>query len=129
MHFLKVGSASANKQAARNCREWIKVRSGFLTTMPNVPHASLSPEAMRGLLGKCADEGMRPDALGNIIPYYKVCRRSRVDEAELEAELEEIKRNAQNKNNLILHKTPPDYFTSTAAYPDEIFRSGVCHLA
>ena len=36
---------------------------------------------------------------------------------------------AQNKNNLILHKTPPDYFTSTAAYPDEIFRSGVCHLA
>jgi len=53
--------------------------------MPNVRHATLLPEEMAELLERCAAEGMQPDQMNNIIPYYKVCRRSRVDAAELEA--------------------------------------------
>ena len=51
------------------------------------------------------------------MPEEKTIEVLQVDEAELEAELEEIKRNAQNKNNLGVHNKPSLLFDPLEEIP------------
>jgi hypothetical protein len=51
------------------------------------------------------------------LPEEKTVEVLQVDEAELEAELEEIKRNAQNKNNLGVHNKPSLLFDPLEEIP------------
>jgi hypothetical protein len=51
------------------------------------------------------------------LPEEKTIEVLQVDEAELEAELEEIKRNAQNKNNLGVHNKPSLLFDPLEEIP------------
>lgn len=51
------------------------------------------------------------------LPEEKTVEVLQVDEAELEAELEEIKRNAQNKNNLGVHNKPALLFDPLEEIP------------
>ena len=51
------------------------------------------------------------------LPEEKIVEVLQVDEAELEAELEEIKRNAQNKNNLGVHNKPALLFDPLEEIP------------